>query len=281
MSGQILDGKKVAQALRERVAAGVQEILGRGRPAPILATILVGEDPASATYVEMKGKACAQVGMGSERIRLAANISQADLLSTIEDLNSRPDITGILLQHPIPAHLDERAAFEAIARRKDVDGVGAHNFGLIALGEEAFPCCTPAGIMQLLAHYNLALSGLHAVVIGRSPILGKPMAMMLLNAHATVSIAHSRTQNLPDLVRQADLVVAAVGKPAFVKGDWVKPGAIVIDAGYNAGNIGDCDYDGCSAKASWITPVPGGVGPMTIATLLHNTLQAALLSYQK
>ncbi|MBE7438085.1 MAG: bifunctional 5,10-methylenetetrahydrofolate dehydrogenase/5,10-methenyltetrahydrofolate cyclohydrolase [Spirochaetales bacterium] len=275
MSARILDGKLLAGKLQAEIKEQVEADFSRGFARPLLATILVGDDAASATYVEMKGRACARAGMGSRKIVLPASTSQKELIEVIDGLNEDAQVNGILLQHPIPGHLDERAAFDRIAPGKDVDGVGALNFGLIALGEPAFACCTPAGIMTLLAHYELDLSGLDALVIGRSPILGKPMAMMLLNQNCTVTIAHSRTRSLPDLVSRSDLVVAAVGRPRFVQGSWIKEGAIVIDAGYNAGNVGDCDTGACAERAGWITPVPGGVGPMTIATLLGNTLRAA------
>jgi len=275
LSARLLDGKSLAGQIQGRIQREIEEDVGRGYAPPVLATILVGDDAASATYVEMKGRACARVGMGSRKIVLSATATQTQLIETIDALNEDREITGILLQHPIPSHLDERAAFDRISPGKDVDGVGAMNFGLISLGEPAFACCTPAGIIQLLDSYEIELAGLDALVIGRSPILGKPMAMMLLNKHCTVTIAHSRTRDLPDLVGRADLLVAAVGRPRFVQGDWIKEGAIVVDAGYNAGNVGDCDMESCTKRAGFITPVPGGVGPMTIATLLANTLTAA------
>lgn len=282
----LLDGKTVATEVLKQCAARVARIKAQSGVTPALATILVGDDPASATYVKMKGKRCEEVGMTSLRVHLPAETTTEQLLAKIRELAGDPSVAGILLQHPVPKHVDERAAFDAIPAIKDVDGVGITNFGAVALlgfthstpnpqKEPIHGCCTPAGIMRLLTHYKVPLRGKHAVVIGRSPILGKPMAAMLLNADCTVTVCHSRTANLPEVVRQGDIVVAAVGKAKFVQGDWIKPGAIVIDAGYNAGNLGDADYEACAAKASMITPVPGGVGPMTIATLIDQTSIAA------
>lgn len=234
MPALILDGKEVSQRseseLSERVAA--LKVKSDGRT-PVLATILVGADPASATYVKMKGNACRRVGMESLAIELPATTRTNDLLREIEQLNQNPDVHGILLQHPVPAHIDERACFDMIALEKDVDGVTCLGFGRMAMGEPAYGCATPQGIMRLLKHYELELEGLHAVVVGRSPILGKPMAMMLLEANATVTICHSRTRGLDNLIRQADVVVGAVGRPEFIRAEWIKEGAIVVDAGYH------------------------------------------------
>jgi len=282
----LLDGRLAAQKVLDQCAARVARIVAHSGVTPVLATILVGDDPASVTYVRMKGKRCESVGMKSLQVRMSAESTTQEVVAKVVELGSDACVAGILLQHPVPRQIDERAAFDAIPALKDVDGVGVRNFGSVALlgfthstpdsaHEPIHGCATPAGIMRLLAHYNVLLRGKHAVVIGRSPILGKPMAAMLLNADCTVTICHSRTQNLPEIVRQADLVVAAVGKPRFVQGDWIKPGAIVVDAGYNPGNIGDADYEACAARASMITPVPGGVGPMTIATLIDQTSIAA------
>lgn len=282
----LLDGKSVAHEVLQQCAQRVQRIIARTGVTPALATILVGDDPASATYVKMKGKRCEDVGMKSLRVTLPAKTTTEQLLERIGQLGEDKSVSGILLQHPVPDHIDERAAFDAIPAIKDVDGVGVRNFGAVALlgfthstpnpdKEPIHGCCTPAGIMRLLAHYQVPLRGKHAVVIGRSPILGKPMAAMLLNADCTVTVCHSRTVDLPAVVKQADLVVAAVGRAKFVQGDWIKPGAIVVDAGYNPGNVGDVDFDACAARASMITPVPGGVGPMTIATLIDQTSIAA------
>ena len=271
----LLDGKTVAQSLLETCATRVRRIIDQTGVTPTLATVLVGEDPASATYVKMKGKRCEEVGMKSLRVYLPASTTTQQLVAKITELASDCAISGILLQHPVPKQIDERAAFEAIPAIKDVDGVTLHSFGAVSLmgfthstptgAEPIHGACTPAGIMRLLHHYKVDFKGKTAVVIGRSPILGKPMAMMLLNADCTVTICHSRTKDLAHVVRQGDIVVAAVGKGNFVQGDWIKPGAIVVDAGYNAGNVGDVDFAGCSVHASMITPVPGGVGPMTMS----------------
>ena len=301
----LLDGKSIAQKTFDLCAARVKQIIAKTGKTPCLATVLVGEDPASATYVKMTGKRCEEVGMKSLRVTLPAETTTEQLVKKIAELGADPAISGILLQHPVPKHIDERAAFEAIPPIKDVDGVTIHSFGAMSLasggsggsgshgsgggggggGDGGWPrfgpwghvpgCCTPAGIMRLLEAYKINVSGKHAVVIGRSAILGKPMAMMLLAGDATVTICHSRTKDLPSIVRQGDIIVAAVGKAKFVQGDWIKEGAIVIDAGYNAGNVGDVDYDAAYAKSSMITPVPGGVGPMTIATLIDQTSIAA------
>jgi methylenetetrahydrofolate dehydrogenase (NADP+)/methenyltetrahydrofolate cyclohydrolase len=272
----VLDGKSLAARFEAELSARVDALKSRsGGRTPILATILVGDDPASATYVKMKGNACRRVGMDSRRIEMPAKTTTAELLAAIDGLNADPDVHGILLQHPVPHQIDERAAFDRIALGKDVDGVTTHGFGRMAMGERAYGSATPAGIMRLLAHYEVPLEGRHAVVVGRSPILGKPMALMLLAANATVTICHSRSRDLPSLVRQADVVVAAVGKPRFVKGDWVKDGAVLVDAGYHPEQCGDIDLDAAAPRASAYTPVPGGVGPMTINTLIAQTVDAA------
>jgi methylenetetrahydrofolate dehydrogenase (NADP+) / methenyltetrahydrofolate cyclohydrolase len=272
----VLDGKSVAATVEAELAERVARLKARqaGRT-PVLATILVGGDPASATYVRMKGNACRRVGMESLRVDLPETTETKQLLAQIDELNANPAVQGILLQHPVPKGIDERACFDRIDVEKDVDGVTALGFGRMSLGEPAYGSATPAGIMRLLTHYKLPIEGRHAVVVGRSPILGKPMAMMLLNAHATVTICHSRTQDLPDLVRTGDIVVAAVGRPRFVKGDWIKPGAVVVDAGYHPERVGDVDLEAAVKHASAHTPVPGGVGPMTIAMLMEQTVQAA------
>jgi len=271
----LLDGKAVAKQVLDQCTHRVKGIVQETGTKPCLATVLVGQDPASVTYVRMKQKQCQSVGMQSIKVELPANITTEALVDKITHLSQDAAVNGILLQHPVPKHIDERAAFEAIAPIKDVDGVTMHSFGATAFGLRGFGCCTPAGIMRLLKNYQVPINGSHAVVIGRSPILGKPMALMLLAADATVTICHSKTRNLPELVIQADIVVAAVGRSRFVQGDWIKPGAIVIDAGYNAGNVGDVDFDPAAERASMITPVPGGVGPMTIATLIEQTVIAA------
>jgi len=273
-----LDGKGLSQKLESELPERVKKVVARTGRAPTLATILVGDDPASATYVRMKVNACKRVGMGSIQVVLDAKTTEERLLAEIDALNRNPEINGILLQHPVPSHIDERRCFDAIAIGKDVDGVTSHGFGRMAMGERAFGSATPAGIMILLEHYKIDLAGKHAVVVGRSPILGKPMAMMLLNANATVTICHSRTRDLPALVGTADLIVGAVGKPEFIKGSWIKHGAVVVDAGYHPGNIGDIELSAVAERAAAYTPVPGGVGPMTIYTLLRQTLDAADLA---
>lgn len=279
---KILNGKTLAASVEIDVAARVARFKADlGSPTPTLATILVGADPASATYVRMKGSACRRVGMESVRVDLPANTTTENLLGRIDELNADPGIHGILLQHPVPSHVDERVCFDRIHGHKDVDGVTALGFGRMCLGEWAYGSATPAGIMRLLTHYEIPIAGKHAVVVGRSPILGKPMAMMLLNANATVTICHSHTIDLGELVRSADIVVAAVGRARFVRGEWIRPGAVVIDAGYHPGNVGDVDLDRAAQHASAYTPVPGGVGPMTIATLLEQTVTAAERSTRK
>jgi methylenetetrahydrofolate dehydrogenase (NADP+)/methenyltetrahydrofolate cyclohydrolase len=212
--------------------------------------------------------------MQSLKVELPTETTTDELLGKIEALNANPDVHGILLQHPVPAQIDERACFDAIALEKDVDGVTCLGFGRMAMGEEAYGCATPKGIMRLLDHYDLNLEGLHAVIVGRSPILGKPMAAMLLEANATVTICHSRTKNLPELIKQADLVVGALGKPEFIKADWIKDDAIVVDAGYHVGGVGDIELEGIKDRCKAYTPVPGGVGPMTINTLILQSVEA-------
>jgi methylenetetrahydrofolate dehydrogenase (NADP+) / methenyltetrahydrofolate cyclohydrolase len=276
MSEIVLDGKSLAKQLEAELAGRVEKIKSRNNgKTPILATILVGDDPASATYVKMKGNACRRVGMESLLVALPKTIVTDELLAEIDKLNTDPRVRGILLQHPVPGQIDERRCFDRIRIDKDVDGVTTLGFGRMALGEPAFGSATPAGIMRLLSHYQIPIKGKHAVVVGRSPILGKPMAMMLLNEHATVTICHSRTQGLPDVVRLADIVVGALGKPQFIKGDWIRDGAVVIDAGYHPGGIGDVELSAVIGRTSAYTPVPGGVGPMTIATLIAQTVEAA------
>ena len=276
MAAVLLDGKALAQRIETELAVRVRTLSERsGGGAPILATILVGDDPASATYVKMKGNACRRVGMESLKVVLPHSASTDELLARIDELNANSAVKGILLQHPVPAHIDERSCFERIDIAKDVDGVTLLGFGRMAMNEPAYGSATPAGIMRLLAHYRIPLEGKHAVVVGRSPILGKPVAMMLLNANATVTICHSRTQGLADIVGSADLVVGAVGKPEFIKGAWIRDGAVVVDAGYHPGNVGDIELSAVMERCAAYTPVPGGVGPMTIVTLIAQTVAAA------
>jgi methylenetetrahydrofolate dehydrogenase (NADP+)/methenyltetrahydrofolate cyclohydrolase len=276
MAALVLDGKALAKKIEEDLKLRVRKIIEkRGGKPPVLATILVGEDPASATYVRMKGNACARVGMESLKVLLPADTTTARLLDEIDKLNADPDVNGILLQHPVPPQIDERSCFDRISVEKDVDGVTTHGFGRMAMNEPAYGSATPAGIMRLLTHYEVPVSRKRAVVVGRSPILGKPMAMMLVNADATVTVCHSKTRNLPDIVGAADLVVGAVGRPEFIRAAWIKEGAVVIDAGYHPGNVGDVELSGVIDKCAAYTPVPGGVGPMTIATLISQTVEAA------
>lgn len=275
MSALVLDGKETARLSEAEIATRVAALKARadGRT-PILATILVGDDPASATYVKMKGNACRRVGMESMAVTLPASTTTAQLLAEIERLNANRDVHGILLQHPVPHQIDERACFDAIAPGKDVDGVTCLGFGRMSMGEAAYGSATPQGIMRLLAAYKIDLAGKHAVVVGRSPILGKPMAMMLLAANATVTICHSRTTDLAEHVKRADIVVGAVGKPEFIKAAWIKDGAVVVDAGYHPGGVGDIELGPLVDRVAAYTPVPGGVGPMTINTLILQTLEA-------
>lgn len=276
MAALILDGKALAKQLEAELSVRVQAIKEKSNgETPILATILVGDDPSSATYVKMKGNACKRVGMESLKVVMPQSTTTAELLAEIDRLNANPRVQGILLQHPVPSQIQERECFDRIALEKDVDGVTVLGFGRMAMGEPAYGSATPAGIMRMLQHYGIPVQGKHAVVVGRSPILGKPVAMMLLNAHATVTICHSRTQGLPELVRQADIVVGAVGKPEFIKGSWIKDGAVVVDAGYHPAGVGDIELSAVVDRCSAYTPVPGGVGPMTIAMLMAQTVEAA------
>jgi methylenetetrahydrofolate dehydrogenase (NADP+)/methenyltetrahydrofolate cyclohydrolase len=275
MPSEILDGKALAQLAEEDIKVHVSNLQEKGIT-PTLATILVGLDPASATYVKMKQNACARLGMDSIAVELSKDTTTQELLNTIEKLNSDNSVHGILLQHPVPSQINERQCFDAISVEKDVDGVTCIGFGQMTMGEEAYGSCTPAGIMRILEHYEIEISGKNAVVVGRSPILGKPMAMMLLNANASVTICHSRTANLQEHIQNADILVGAVGVPRLIQKDWIKNGAVVIDAGYHpVEKCGDIDLADIDSVASAHTPVPGGVGPMTINTLILNTLLAA------
>ena len=275
MPSKILDGKALAQLAEEDIKVSVSKLKEKGIT-PTLATILVGLDPASATYVKMKQNACARLGMDSIAVELNKDTTTEELLEAIEKLNADSNVHGILLQHPVPSQINERQCFDAINVEKDVDGVTCIGFGQMTMGENAFGSCTPAGIMRILEHYEVEISGKNAVVVGRSPILGKPMAMMLLNKNATVTICHSRTANLQEHIQNADILVGAVGVPRLIQKDWIKNGAVVIDAGYHpAEKCGDIDLADIDSIASAHTPVPGGVGPMTINTLIFNTLLAA------
>ena len=269
-----IDGKKVAASLKDEIAAQIKE----NGYTPGLAVILVGDDPASRVYVNNKKKACAYCGIYSEEYKLAENTTQSELISLIHKLNAQENIDGILCQLPLPKHLDEKAVIEAIAPHKDVDAFHESNVGRIMLGDFTFSPCTPAGVMELLRYYHIDVSGKHAVIIGRSNIVGKPMAMLLLHANATVTICHSKTEKLAEICAGADILISAVGKIGTVSADMVKEGAVVIDVGINrneSGKLqGDVDFENVKKKASFITPVPGGVGPMTIAVLMQNTLKA-------
>ena len=273
-----LDGKSLSQSTEQELAERVLTIKNQKGFVPILATILVGSDPASSTYVKMKGNACERIGMKSLKVELDENATTDELLLKIDELNSNPEVHGILLQHPVPDQINERLCFDAIDTRKDVDGVTSLGFGKMAMSEPAFGSCTPQGIMRLLEEYDIEISGKHAVVVGRSPILGKPMAMMLLNKHATVTICHSRTKNLKEHVLKADIVVGAVGIPKFIQSDWVKDGTVIIDAGFHPEKCGDIDLEPLIDRCYAYTPVPGGVGPMTINTLILQTVEACELS---
>ena len=282
MSANIIDGKAFAASVRQKVASKVADLKETHSITPGLAVVLVGEDPASQVYVRSKGKQTIEVGMNSFEHKLDVDTSEEVLLALIDELNADPIVHGILVQLPLPNHIDESLVTNHIAPEKDVDGFHIANVGLLGTGQQSMVPCTPLGCLLMLRDYHGSLSGKDAVVIGRSNIVGKPMAQLLLNESCTVTIAHSRTKDLADVVRRADIVVAAVGRPEMVPGDWIKPGATVIDVGINrvdAGDaktklVGDVDYTSCEAAAGAITPVPGGVGPMTIACLLANTVTA-------
>jgi len=283
MAADVIDGKEFSARVRSKVAEGVAKLVDAHGIKPGLAVVLVGEDPASQVYVRSKGKQTVEAGMNSYEHRLDASTSESDLLGLISKLNDDPEVHGILVQLPLPNHLNEDLVINSIAPHKDVDGFHISNVGMLGTGQKSMVPCTPLGCLMMLRDYHGNLSGLDAVVIGRSNIVGKPMAQLLLGDSCTVTIAHSRTKDLQSVVKRADIVVAAVGRANMVPGDWIKEGATVIDVGINripkpeGGTrlVGDCDYDSCADVAGAITPVPGGVGPMTIACLLANTLTAA------
>lgn len=282
MNPTILDGRALAKAIRESLKTRVAALKSRG-VSPRIEAVVAAQDPASLAYVEMKQKWASWVGIESGAYMVTSEVSQAQVLDHVHALNANPNVHGVLIQHPLPKHLDEHEVLEALGPTKDVDGITSASLGRLVAGVEGFRCATPLGIVTMLDHYGIPCKGKSALVIGRSVILGKPAALMLLEKDATVTIAHRHTVGLPDLVRQADIVVAAVGQPEMVKGDWVKPGAVIVDAGYNRvegrdSDVGDCDYEACAKVASAITPVPGGVGPMTVASLLANTVKAAELT---
>ena len=274
MQSIILDGKALSDKIKQTLKEEISIIQKKTNKIPKLATILVGNNSSSHTYVNMKAKACLNIGMGSEKIELPENTTTEELLATIDKLNDDPNVHGILLQHPSPKQINERLAFDRILPEKDVDGVTTLSFGKLSMGEKTFYPCTPYGIILLLEEYKIPMSGKTAVVVGRSAILGKPMAMLLLDKNATVIICHSHTKNLPDLVHSADILIGAVGKPELIKGEWIRKDAVVVDAGYNAGNVGDIELSIASLRSSYHTPVPGGVGPMTIAVLLQQTFES-------
>ena len=275
MQTMILDGKAVAQAVEADLQKRVGIIKEKSGKTPVLATILVGDDPSSVIYVRMKGNACKRVGMESLKLELPGGTTTQELIERINEPNNNEAVCGILLQHPVPAQIDEMACFNAISLQKDVDGVNTASFGRMAMGLPAFKSATPLAIMEILSYYQIPLEGREAVVVGRSPILGKPVSLLLLNQNATVTICHSKTKNLPEVVRRADILVAAVGRPKFIQAGWIKDGAVLVDAGYNAGNVGDIDLENASRKSGAYTPVPGGVGPVTIAMLMKQTVQSA------
>ena len=276
----LLDGMATAKAIRAEIAEGVKSLQAAKGVTPHLAAVLIGANPASETYVSMKQKACKWVGIESSVHRLGEDATQEQAQNLVRALNADPKVSGILVQHPLPKHLHEPAVLDEVSVAKDVDGISRMSLGRLINGEPAFPSCTPAGIVELLDRYHIPIEGKTAVVVGRSIILGKPVAMMLLNRNASVIICHSRTPNLAEMTRQADILVAAVGKAELITGAMIKPGAAVMDAGYNrvegrTGDVGDVDFAAALEVAGYVTPVPGGVGPMTIAILLRNTLRAA------
>lgn len=279
MSSMILDGKSLAKEIEADLCNRAKAIIIKTGITPVLATILVGNNPSSVTYVKMKGNACKRVGIEPLKIEMPENSSTDDIVNKIHELNKDESVFGILLQHPVPGHIDEQKCFNSIDIAKDTDGVNTNSFGAMAMQLDAFKPATPFAIMSIIEHYKIDVEGKNAVVIGRSPILGKPISMLLLNANATVTICHSKTKNLSEIVRRADIVVAAVGKAKFVKSDWIKDGAVLIDAGYNEGNVGDIDLENALQKSSAYTPVPGGVGPVTIIKLIEQTIEATEMKF--
>jgi methylenetetrahydrofolate dehydrogenase (NADP+) / methenyltetrahydrofolate cyclohydrolase len=276
MPARLMEGTALAREVVRSAAERAAGLAASTGVTPCLATVIVGEDPASVTYVRMKQTRSRAAGIASRHVALPAQTTTGQLVDVLRGLAADPEVHGILLQHPVPAQIDERAAFDAIAPGKDVDGVTAASFAAMAFGGPGFASATPGAIMRLLDAYEVDPSGMHAVVVGRSPILGKPAGMLLLGRDATVTYCHSRTRDLPSITRTADILVAAVGRPEFVRGEWIKPGAVVLDAGYNPGNVGDVAFAEAVAVAGLLTPVPGGIGPMTIAVLLDQVVQAAV-----
>ncbi len=279
MSARILDGAALSKQTRANLKVRVDALISKG-VSPRLDVIVASQDPASEAYVRMKMRWAEAIGIEGERYEISERVRQEDLIQLIFKLNANPNVHGVLIQHPLPGHLDEQAALLALGPEKDVDGITPASLGRLTADLPGFRCATPLGLIRLMDHYEIPLEGKRALVIGRSVILGKPAALMLLQRNATVTIAHSRSVNLPDLCKEADIVVAAVGRPEMILGEWLKPGCVVIDAGYNkvegrGHDVGDCEFESCSRVAEWITPVPGGVGPMTVATLLSNAVDAA------
>ncbi len=276
MTADVIDGTSVAEHLSRVTARRARDFAAAHDRMACLATVLVGEDPASQTYVRMKAKRCAAAGIASQRHELPATADTEQVVRLVSRLSADPEVDGILVQHPVPEHVDERSVFEAISGAKDVDGVTTASFAATVFGRPGLVSCTPGGIMRLLDAYEVDIAGLHAVVVGRSPILGMPIGMLLLGRDATVTWCHSKTADLAGAVASADILVAAAGRPALIEGRWIKAGSVVVDAGYNRGNVGDVEYQPAAARARLITPVPGGVGPMTIAVLLSQTVDAAV-----
>jgi methylenetetrahydrofolate dehydrogenase (NADP+) / methenyltetrahydrofolate cyclohydrolase len=278
MPAQIIDGKAIAKEIRQQVKEQVAQLIAAGKTPPGLAVVIAGNDPASRVYVNSKKKACAEAGIYSEEHTFPESVSESEIISVVHQLNQDPKINGILVQLPLPDQINERNVIESINPKKDVDGLHPSSVGNLLIGTPTFVPCTPEGIMVLLQKTGVELKGKRAVVIGRSMLVGKPVAVLLLAQHATVTICHSRTQNLPAVAKEADILVVAIGKPNFINGDAVKPGAVVIDVGMNRLDdklVGDVEFESAAKVAGYITPVPGGVGPMTIAMLLQNTLQAS------
>lgn len=278
---EILDGKTLSKTIRAEIQKEVDDLKAKGI-IPRLSVILVGNDPASVTYTSMKKKACEKLGMISDLIVFPENTSQEEIENKIVELNNDVTVHGIMVQHPVPKHLDELKILSKVDIKKDVDGISSHSLGNLCLDTQDYVSCTPYGIITMLERYGIEIEGKKAVVVGRSIILGKPVALYLLQKNATVTICHSRTKDLPSIVKDADIVVAAIGKPEFIKGDWIKDGAVVVDAGYNKvpdrdKDVGDVEFEEAAKHASWITPVPGGVGPMTITMLLSQTVKGAKL----
>ncbi len=280
MPAQILDGLATAKQIREEIKNEVAQFIEQTGITPNLAVVIVGSDPASQVYVNMKKKAAMSAGMLSTVHELPADSTQEQVVKIVKQLSADPNVHGVMVQHPVPKHLDEQEILDAVAPEKDVDGISRYSLGSLMTGNPIFISATPAGIIELLDRYSIPIEGKHAVIVGRSIILGKPVALYLLNRHATITVCHTRTKDLGEMTRQGDILVAAVGRAEMIKGDMIKEGAVIIDAGYNkvAGrdkDVGDVDFEAAREKASWVTPVPGGVGPMTIAMLLRNTMKAA------